>query len=473
MTPAPASSRGARLRACAAGIVALAIAGVAPAPSARSGPSAQSLDELTIPPLAVDTFSLDNGLRVIVSEDHSTPLVAVEMWYHVGSAHEPEGRSGFAHLFEHLFFEDTEALAEGEFKRLVTRAGGVFNGTTDSDRTAYGEVLPSHRVNLALWSHAERMTRLRIDDDDFETQRRVVEEERKLRVENQPYAGSQLTVDTIALRDFAPYRHPVIGSMDDLDAATADDAREFYGRFYTPNNAVLTVVGDVTLTQVRALVEEYFGEVARGPEPPSLPAVPTLPRTDGERRRVEEAPLARLPLVWMAYTLPPAVHPDHPALALLSQVLGGGEASRLRKRLVDDEAAAIDVVARIDRRRGPGVFLLGAAPVQGVEASEIEALLDAEVERLLDEGVTAVETAAALNQVLTGAVTQRMTVASKAALLQRYALYHGSPHRVNEELERFRKISPDELLSVARTWLQPENRTVVIAQPLRAADGTR
>ena len=436
-------------------------------------PLAAQVDELRIPPLAVDTFSLANGLRVIVSEDHSTPVVAVEMWYHVGSAHEPEGRSGFAHLFEHLVFEDTEGMAEGEFKRLVSRAGGTFNGTTDSDRTAFGEVLPSHRVNLALWSHAERMARLRIREDDFDTQREVVKEEIRLRVENQPYAGSQLSVDTVALRDFAPYRHPVIGSMDDLEAASVDDAREFYRRFYTPNNAVLTVVGDVTVAQVREMVDEYFGELPRGPEPPAWPEAPELPRTDGERRRVEEAPLARLPLVWMAYTLPPAVHPDHPALALLSQLLGGGESSRLRRRLVDEEAAAIDVVARVDRRRGPGVFLLGAAPVEGVEAIELEALLDEEVRRLLEDGVTYDETRSALSQVLTGAVTQRMTVQSKAALLQRYALYHGTPHRVNEDLDRFGEVTPADLHRVALTWLQPENRTVVIAQPPRAAGDAR
>jgi predicted Zn-dependent peptidase len=429
--------------------------------------------DLRIPAMPVDTFSLDNGLRVIVSEDHSTPVVAVEMWYHVGSAQEPVGRSGFAHFFEHMLFEDTENMAEGEFARLIHRAGGVYNGTTDTDRTAFSEVLPSNRVNLALWSHAERMARLRISASDFETQRQVVKEERRLRVDNQPYAASQLSVDTVAQRDYAPYRHTVIGSMTDLEAATVDDAREFYRRFYAPNHAVLTVVGDVAVDEVRDMVEEYFGDLPRGIDLPALPPEPVTPRADGERRRIEPAPLAQLPLVWMAFNVPPADHEDHYALTLASQVLATGESSRLRRRLISESGAALDVVAQVDRRRGPGLLLLGAVPNQGVDVGEVERMLTEEVERLGSDGVTLEELEAARNQVLTGAVTQRLTVQGKAQLLQSYMLYHGSPFRVNEDLARFYEVTVEDVRRVASTYLVSSNRTVVIAQPTRMTGAER
>lgn len=426
-------------------------------------------DALVVPPLPLETFRLDNGLRVVVSEDHSTPIVAVEMWYHVGSAHEPQGRSGFAHLFEHLAFEDTEGMADGDFARLITRAGGVYNGATDADRTAFHEVLPSNRVNLALWSHAERMARLRIGEDDFVTQREVVKEERRLRVDNQPYAASRLSVDTVAFRDYAPYRHSVVGSMDDLEAASVDDARDFYREFYAPNHAVLVVVGDVRAHEVREMVDEYFGDLPRGPELPVLPPAPPAPRTDGERRRVESDALAQLPLVWMAYTLPPAAHPDHRALALLTQILATGESSRLRRRLVTDEGAALDVVAQVDRRTRAGLFLLGAAPNEGVGADRIEGLLDEEIARVAVEGVTLTELEAARNQLLTGAVTERMTVEGKASLLQRYVLYYGSPDRVNQDPARFHEVTSEDIRRVAATYLVAANRTVVVVEPPRAA----
>lgn len=449
--------------------------GIALVAALAASEGAAQLDSpaMRIPPMPVDTFSLDNGLRVVVSEDHSTPVVAVEMWYRVGSAHEPAGRSGFAHFFEHLLFEDTENMAEGEFARLIHRAGGVYNGTTDTDRTAFSEVLPSNRVNLALWSHAERMARLRISADDFETQREVVKEERRLRVDNQPYAASQVSVDTVALRDYEPYRHSVIGSMADLEAASVDDAREFYRRFYAPNHAVLTVVGDVSLADVRAMVEDYFGDLPRGGESPMLPPAPAAPRTDGERRRIEPAPLAQVPLVWMAFNVPPADHEDHYALTLASQVLSTGESSRLRRRLISESSAALDVIAQVDRRKGPGLLLLGGVPNQGVDATEVERMMSEEVERLGSEGVTLEELEAARNQVLTGAVTQRLTVQGKAQLLQSYMLYHDSPFRVNEDLARFHEVTVEDVRRVAATYLVPGNRTVVIAQPSRMTGAER
>jgi predicted Zn-dependent peptidase len=440
---------------------------------AQAGPAAlaEPLPALVIPPLSIDTFSLENGLTVIVSEDRSTPLVAVNMWYRVGSAHEEVGRSGFAHLFEHMLFEETENLAAGEMDRLVSRAGGVYNGTTNTDRTAYYEVVPSNRVNLAFWLHAERMARLRVSEENFQTQREVVKEERRQRVDNQPYAEAQLTVDTVAQRDYAPYRHTVIGSMADLDAAEVGDVLAFYRRYYAPNHAVLTVVGDVSTEQVRELALEYFGDIARGPEVPALPDPPAVPRTDGERRVELEDPLAQLPLVWMAYNLPPTRHPDHAALALMAQVFSTGQSSRLRRRLVDEEQAALDVIAQVDRRLGPGLILFGALPNQGVSIERVEALVQEEIELLQDSGIGDGEMAKALNQVRAAAVTGRLTAESKASLLQSYNLHHGSPFAVNDEMARYEAVTADDIRRVARTYLVPANRTVVVARPTAGPGG--
>lgn len=433
-------------------------------PSAVGG---QELADFEVPPIPIDTFTLDNGLRVIVSEDHSTPLVAVNMWYRVGSAHEEEGRSGFAHLFEHMLFEETENLGSGEMDRLINRAGGTYNGTTNTDRTAYYEVVPSNRLNLALWLHAERMARLRVSAENFDNQREIVKEERRQRVDNAPYAGAQLTLDTLANDDYEPYRHTVIGSMADLDAAEVGDVRAFYERHYAPNHATLTVVGDVTVGQVREMAESYLGDIPPGPEIGALPPAPPRPRTDGERRVEIDDPLAQLPLVWMAYGLPPADHEDHAALSLLAQIFSTGESSRLRETLVNEEQAALDVIAQVERRSGPGMLLFGALPNQGVGIDRLETLIQGEIEALQADGATERELAKALNQVRAQAIAQRLTAESKATLLQSYALYYDSPHAVNDALAELEAVTGEDLVRVARTYLVPENRTVVIARPAR------
>ncbi len=432
---------------------------IAPAASAQS---------IEIPPIPIDTFTLDNGLYVIVSPDHSTPLVSVQVWYDVGSAHEAEGRSGFAHLFEHMLFEETEHLADDEISQLVQQAGGNYNGTTNTDRTAYYENLPSNRVNLSFWLHAERMARLVVSEENFERQREVVKEERRLRVDNQPYQNAGLTLDTL-MTDYLPYRHTIIGSMADLDAATLEDVRSFYRQHYVPNNATLTVVGDVTTAQIRALAEEYFGDIPRGATPTPLPPASATPRTDGERRAEVPDPLAQLPLMWMAWNTPPANHPDQDALQILAQILSTGESSRLYRRLVNQEQAALAFIAQPDTRLGPGSFRMGALPNQGVELSRLEGLIEEEIQKVIQDGVTDREIEKALNQQRAGAIASRLTAQGKAQMLQSYRLFYGSPFEVNRDIERMEAVTADEVRRVARTYLVTENRTVVIAVPSRPA----
>lgn len=429
----------------------------------RAGSVAAQTD-FVLPPIPIDTFTLANGLQVTVSEDHSTPIVAVSMWYYVGSAHEPAGRSGFAHLFEHMLFEETENLGDGEFDRLITQAGGVLNGTTDNDRTAYFEILPANRLNLALWAHAERMDRLVVTERGLDTQREVVKEERRFRIDNQPYAHAQLALDTLST-DYLPYRHLTIGTMEDLDAATAGDALDFYERYYVPNNAVLTVVGDVTPTQVRTLAEEYFGAIPPGSDVPPLPPVPGAPRTDGERRLELADPLAQLPRIWMAYNTPPADHPDTYALDLLASVFSGGESSRLERRLVQEEQAALAVAAFNRDRLAGGMLTIGAIPNVGVAIERVEELVATEIVALQDAGVTERELRKAKNQERADAVADRLRVQSKGNLLQIARLHYRDPFRANDQVERYEAVTPEDLRRVARTYFTSENRTVVIARP--------
>ncbi|MGH7483664.1 MAG: M16 family metallopeptidase [Longimicrobiales bacterium] len=425
-----------------------------------AGPAAAQ----TVPPIGYEIFTLDNGLRFIVHEDHSTPVVAVNVYYDVGSANERPGRSGFAHLFEHMLFQETENLEKGAFMSMIPAAGGEFNGTTDTDRTMYYEVLPSNRLNLALWMEAERMARLLVTAENFQREREVVKEERRMRIENQPYGNSFLTVDTLAM-DYEPYDHTVIGSMDDLNAATAEDVRAFYEEYYNPNNATIVIAGDATVEQVRALAEQYFGDIARGPEVAPLPEPTPTPRTDGERRVTLVDDLANLPLLFSAYNIPPHSAEDTYALELLSRIFSQGESSRLYRRLVDEEEAALQVFSFLNSRYGPGTMIFGALPNQGVSVDVLEQLIQEEIDELRAEGVTERELQKAKNQLRAGQIQSRLTVMSKSVALQHARFMHGDVANVNQDIDRYMAVTAQDILDVARRYLAPENRTVVVTVP--------
>jgi len=426
----------------------------------------------TAPPIEFVDFTLPNGLRVIVHEDHSTPIVAINVWYDVGSMHEEPGRSGFAHLFEHMLFQETENLEAGEVMRLIPAAGGEFNGTTNTDRTNYFEILPANRLNLALWTHRERMAKLRVTEENFAREREVVKEERRLRIENAPYAEALgVTLDTL-MNDWPPYDHPVIGSMEDLDAATADDVRRFYERYYVPNNATIVIAGDVTVDEVRKLVEQYFGDIPRGPEMPALPPPTPTPRTDGERRVTVEDKLATLPLLAVGFNIPPHDHADTYALQLLSSVFSEGESSRLHRRLVKEERAALQIGSFLYSRLGPGAFLFFALPNQGVDAERLEALIAEEIQKLKDEGVTERELQKAKNQFRANQIMGRQTVFSKSESLQHFRRYHGDPAEINRDLDRYMAVTVDDIRAVARKYLTEANRSVLTVVPPQRTSGT-
>jgi predicted Zn-dependent peptidase len=412
--------------------------------------------------ISYDTYTLDNGLRVVLSEDKSVPVVAVNVWYHVGSAYEDDGRSGFAHLFEHMMFEGSENVDKAEHFQFVSRAGGNLNGSTTQDRTNYYEVLPANRLNLALWLEADRMRSLVITDEKFENQRQAVKEERRMRIDNQPYGAAFLTSDTLSY-DFKPYRHTVIGKMVDLDAAETKDVQAFFDKYYSPNNAVLVVVGDINKGQAKKWIKEYFGNIPRGEEVESVWEDGNYAK--GERRKTIEDKNANVPAIFMAYTLPPHRQEDMPAMSLLANILTDGEASRLHKRLVKEEEAALAVFGGASGRMGPSIFRFVAVSNIGVSIETCEELIQEEIEKLQTGGIDEKELEKAKVQFKTSFILSRETVMNKAEAIQHYAYYHDSLKEINKDIDKYMAVTVEDIMRVAKKYFIKQNRTVVIANP--------
>ncbi|MBI4541776.1 MAG: insulinase family protein [Gemmatimonadetes bacterium] len=412
-----------------------------------------------------ETFTMPNGLRVVLSEDHSTPIVTVNVWYYVGSANERVGRSGFAHLFEHMMFQGSAHVGKAEHFKLIERAGGGLNGSTRTDRTNYYQTLPSNRLNLGLWLEADRMRSLAVTGENFENQRQAVKEERRLRVDNQPYVRPLLEALALPFDSatcFA-YAHTVIGNMADLDSARVEDVQAFFHQFYAPNNAVLAVVGDFDAAEARRLIEQYFGSIPRASEAPAARCESEFGR--GPRRMDVTDSLANLPAVFLVYMVPSRNHEDAPALELLATILGSGESSRLNRRLVREERAALGAAQESDLRVGPGVLLFYGITNQGVEASRLEQLMGEEIDRARNDSVVAAELTKARNQYRAGAIRERQTTQDVAEALQSALLYAGSLESVNTEIQRFMGVTTADLTRVARRYLAPENRLTVIVNP--------
>ena len=415
-----------------------------------------------------EAFTLPNGLRVIYSEDHSTPIVSVDVWYNTGSRNERPGRSGFAHLFEHMMFEGSAHVKKGEHFQLISRAGGSENGSTADDRTNYYETVPSNRLNLALWLEADRMRSLAITDENFHNQRETVKEERRLRVDNQPYSpafidGMTWPFDSAGC--FA-YAHTVIGSMDDLNAARLSDVRAFFDTFYAPNNATLVVVGDFKPLELRRYVNQYFSEIPRHPEPPPVRCTARL--APGIQRREVTDVHANLPAVLRIYRAPPHGDPDTRALELLNVILGQGESSRLNVAVVRREKAALGtqvIVNPYDSRRGPGVLLVLAIANQGVDPLKLDTIVTAQLDSVRAAGVTDEELTKAKNTFRSSFIHTRETTLGKAEELHHYDMFHPSLAEINSDLERFLAVTAADIRRVAAKYLDPANAVVIVVKP--------
>jgi predicted Zn-dependent peptidase len=411
-----------------------------------------------LPRTEIEQFTLDNGLRVILSEDHSVPVVSVAVYYNVGSRNEREGRTGFAHLFEHMMFQGSENVPKAAHFQYIFNAGGTMNGTTSSERTNYFETLPASQLPLALWLESDRMRSLKVTQENLDNQRNAVQEEKRLRYDNQPYINAYLRLMEMDFKNPAN-SHSTIGSMEDLDAATVEDVQEFFRVYYAPNNAVLSIVGDFDAQEARILVQKYFATIPSQPEPP--PVDVSEPEEVGQRADTFLDPLAPAPAFALAWKIPPRRTPEFYAIALASDLLFEGESSRLYLKLVKGEESVIRIDGGVDERRGPSGLYVFALPKPGAAVEQIRAAVMDEIRRLATEGPTAEEMTKLRNGLCNDAVRHRQSSLYRAQRLAEYALYDGDPTLFNTELERYLSITPEQIRESVARYLDTDNRVVL------------
>ncbi|MEQ8361221.1 MAG: pitrilysin family protein [Cyclobacteriaceae bacterium] len=417
------------------------------------------------PKIEFTEYDLDNGLHVILHQDNSTPIVAVSVLYHVGSKNEDPERTGFAHFFEHLLFEGSENIKRGGFDKYITNAGGTNNANTSNDRTYYYEILPSNQLELGLWLESERMMHAKIDPEGVETQREVVKEEKRQRMDNQPY-GSILTEVLKRAYTVHPYRWPTIGSLEHLNSATMEEFIDFYKTFYVPENATLSIAGDIDIKGAKAAIDKYFKDIKKGGKPIPRPTV-VEPLQKEEIRDVVFDNI-QLPAVIQTYHMPAQGTPDSYALNMLSTVLSGGQSSRMYKSLVDEQKKAYVVQAFPFSSEDPGLYIaLGLANV-GVSVDELEKGMDEEIRKVQEELIPEKEFQKVRNQIESDYVQGNSSMIGIAEQLANYHVYYGDAGLINNELGRFMKITREDLQRVAKKYLTKENRVVLHYLPKSA-----
>jgi len=415
--------------------------------------------------------TLDNGLDVIVHEDHHVPIVAVNLWYHVGSKNEQPGRTGFAHLFEHLMFEGGEHQKAGYFAPLQA-AGGQLNGSTNADRTNYWEVVPTNAVDLALWMESDRMAYLlpALTRERFETQRDVVLNERRQNYENRPYGLALMAIVASLFPPDHPYNWMTIGSADDIKAMEFEDVREFFRTYYRPANASLVLAGDIATDRAFDLADRYFGDIPAGVKPAPVSAVASL---DGERRLLLEDRVDR-PRIYMAWLAPAMYAPGDAELDLVGDLLANGKTARLYKTLVYDRRVALDVSAAQQSREMAGYFVLAVTAAPGAALADLATAVDEEIARLVAGGPTNAEMERAEATAEANFVYHLQTVGGfdgKSDQLNAYNIYRGDPGFFARDIDRYRLATPESVRDAARQYLRPDRRVVLSVVPRgRAAD---
>jgi len=414
------------------------------------------------PKLDYQITTLPNGLRVILSEDHSTPIVHVSVWYHVGSRDEKPGRTGFAHLFEHMMFKGSKNVQPESHTSIIASYGGRSNAYTQEDATVFWETLPSQYLPLALWMEADRMATLRVDRDAFEKEREVVKEERRLRVDNQPYGRLNEILFDRAFTSH-PYKHATIGSRKDLEAASLQDVRDFHDTYYVPENAVVTIVGDFDTAQAMQLVQQYFGRVPKATRP--VPRdIPKEPEQTQERRATiqEEWPL---PAVVIAYHVVYDGHPDSYPLHLTSKILFDGESARMTRDLVYDKRIAVAAFGSANILQDPNLFYAVAIAPAGQSLQAVEREMLAQFDSLKTDGVTAHELERAKNQFMRDYIIGRETDEQKALHLAHAAVIHNDIRTADAEIDVFLNLATTDIQRVAKTYFTEQNRTVLYILP--------
>lgn len=409
-----------------------------------------------------EEFDLDNGLHVILHEDHSTPIVAVTVLYHVGSKNEVEGRTGFAHFFEHLLFEGSENIDRGEYSQIVQSNGGNLNANTTQDRTFYFEILPSNQLELGLWLESERMLHANIDQEGVDTQREVVKEEKRQRIDNQPYASFSAEMFKRAFKEH-PYNWTPIGSLDDLNAAKLEEFMDFYDVFYVPNNATLSIAGDIDPKQAEKWVRKYFADIPAGTQ--------EIPRPN-----IEEPPLGgevvdtvydniQIPAVFMGYRMPGETDPDAYAMSMLTNILSGGGSARLPKRLVDEEEKALQVFAFPYTLEDEGIFIVLGLPQIGKSLDTLAMGLDEEMEKVKNELISEREFEKVRNQVRSQFIQSNSSMSGIAESLANYHVYYGDANLINTEIDKYMDVTREDIMRVAKKYLNDDNRVKLIYLP--------
>ncbi|MEZ4337243.1 MAG: pitrilysin family protein [Sandaracinaceae bacterium] len=419
--------------------------------------------------LSIRRERLDNGLRVVMNPDRTVPTVAVSVYYDVGSRNEVRGRSGFAHLFEHMMFQGSANVGKGEHFVLIMNRGGTLNGTTNHDRTNYFETLPSNELALGLWLEADRMRSLAITEENFENQRQVVMEEWRQSYGDQPYAMSFLRINELAFGDYWPYAHSTIGDLRDLENAPLSAVQEFFDTYYAPNNAVLSIAGDFDPDEAMAMVHRYFDDIQNRPVAPYRPEA-LRPQTRERTDTLEDAH-APLPAFHVAWHIPTSREADHYALEMMGLVLGDGESSRLYQELVKDEELCQEVFVGTDDRRGPDLFSVWAIMAQGQSPEEARNRIYSQIERVAREGVTARELQKAQNRVRSLFVFGLQSNLQRSQQLAEFELYHGDAELIRQELGQYLNVTNADIQRVAGQYFAATNRTVLDVVPAAEEGG--
>lgn len=402
---------------------------------------------------------LENGLQVVMLKKKVTPVVAVDVWYMVGSKNEQIGKSGFAHLFEHMMFEGSENVKKAEHMKLINQVGGMVNGSTSQDRTNYWEVVPSNQLELALWLEADRMRSLNLSQTNFENQRATVQEERRLRIDNQPYMRVIYELkDEVAYKNFA-YKHSVIGSMEDLNNATLDDVKNFHQIYYRPNNAFISIVGDFEILSVVEMIRRYFQNIPAGP---TIPPVDLSEPTHQPTTKVSyHDPFAPFPALSISYHVPERKHRDFYAVELLEKIMFDGESSRLYSKLIEEKQLALHILGGADGKFGPGLFFIFAQLNPQRSLDDLHSLINDEFNRLIQEKVSETELRKAKNKIKADYISQQESVRTLADMLCFYGTVFNNPLQYLTDIELFESLSRDDLLNVAQNYFRSINQSVI------------
>jgi zinc protease len=430
-------------------------------------PKTTASTSTALPPIPLEQYTLKNGLRVVLSQDNSVPVVSVAVYYDVGARNEKKGRTGFAHLFEHMMFQGSENVKKAEHFQYVEKVGGSLNGTTNSERTNYFEAVPANQLPTALWLESDRMRSLKITKENLDNQREAVKEEKRLGQDNRPYGQVFNLINEMTYKNFAN-SHSTIGSMDDLNAASVEDVSEFFRIYYAPNNAVLVICGSFETKEAKALIEKYFATIPSQPKPDSIDV--SEPAEVAEKSRTFVDKLAPFPAFLMSWKIPAGNTAEYKALSLAGKLLYEGESSRLYLKLVKGEELILQLFGFNDTRRGPSSALIGAIPKPGKDSKQIrQAMLD-EIKNMAMNGPTAEEMQKLRNQLLNEQVQGRQTSLFRAMRIAEATLFNGNPNLVNSELDELLKITPEQIKAAVNKYLNTDNRANLDVVTAKDAD---